>query len=87
MLGIIGKEVLPAYQRFARFMEVSYVPAGRAEPGIEALPDGAKYYRFLIRRETTTDLTPEQIHQIGLEEVSETRRRCWPSPKNSDSRT
>jgi uncharacterized protein (DUF885 family) len=69
MLAAIGKEVLPAYMHFARFLEVSYIPAGREQPGISALPDGAKYYRFLIRRETTTDLTPEQIHQIGLDEV------------------
>jgi uncharacterized protein (DUF885 family) len=69
MLDAIGKEVLPAYQRFARFLDVSYIPASRAEPGISALPDGAKYYQFLIRRRTTTDLTAEQIHQIGLDEV------------------
>jgi uncharacterized protein (DUF885 family) len=69
MLDAIAKEVQPAYLRFARFLEVSYIPAGREQPGISALPDGAKYYRFLIHRETTTDLTPEQIHQIGLDEV------------------
>jgi uncharacterized protein (DUF885 family) len=69
MLDAIGKEVLPAYKRFARFLEVSYIPAGRAEPGISSLPDGAKYYQFLIRRTTTTELTAEQIHQIGLDEV------------------
>jgi uncharacterized protein (DUF885 family) len=69
MLGVIAKQVLPAYNHFARFMEVSYVPAGRTEPGISALPDGAKYYQFLIHRETTLDQTPEQIHQIGLDEV------------------
>jgi uncharacterized protein (DUF885 family) len=69
MLSVIGKQVLPAYLRFARFMEVSYIPAGRTEPGISALPDGAKYYQLLIRRNTTTDLTADQIHQIGLDEV------------------
>ncbi len=69
MLDAIGKEVLPAYLRFARFLEVSYVPAGRTDPGISSLPDGAKYYQFLIRRTTTTGLTAEQIHQIGLDEV------------------
>ena len=69
MLNAIGKEVLPAYKRFARFLEVSYIPAGRTEPGISALPDGAKYYQFLIRRTTTTNLTADQIHQIGLDEV------------------
>jgi uncharacterized protein (DUF885 family) len=69
MLDAIGKEVLPAYKRFARFLEVSYIPAGRSEPGISALPDGAKYYQFVIRRTTTTNLTADQIHQIGLDEV------------------
>ncbi|HWE84756.1 MAG TPA: DUF885 domain-containing protein [Terracidiphilus sp.] len=69
MLDVIAKKVLPAYVRFARFMEVSYVPAGREEPGISALPDGVKYYQFLIHRTTTTNLTPDQIHQLGLEEV------------------
>ncbi|HEY3705628.1 MAG TPA: DUF885 domain-containing protein [Terracidiphilus sp.] len=68
-LKAIEERVLPAYQRFARFLEVSYIPAGRDEPGIWSIPDGAKYYQFLIRRETTLKLTPEQIHQIGLEEV------------------
>ncbi|MGC1463785.1 MAG: DUF885 domain-containing protein [Terracidiphilus sp.] len=69
VLDAIQKEVLPAYQRFARFMKVSYVPAGRTDPGIAALPDGAKYYQFLIRRSTTTTLTADRIHQIGLDEV------------------
>ena len=69
-LAAIAKEVLPAYQRFQRFLEVTYVPAGRAEPGIASLPDGAKYYAFSVRRTTTTDLTPEQIHQIGVDEVA-----------------
>ncbi len=69
MLAAIGKEVLPAYKRFQRFLEVSYVPAGRTELGISAVPDGAKYYAYLIRRTTTTNLTADQIHQIGLDEV------------------
>ena len=69
MLDVIIKRVLPAYQQFARFLEVSYVPAGRAEPGISALPDGPKYYQFLVREQTTSNLTAEQIHQIGLDEV------------------
>ena len=69
MLDAIGKEVLPAYLRFARFLEVSYIPAGRTQPGISALPDGAKYYAYLIRQRTTTDLSAERIHQIGLDEV------------------
>jgi len=68
-LDAIGKEVLPAYLRFARFLEVGYIPAGRTQPGISALPDGAKYYAYHIRRSTTTDLSAEKIHQIGIDEV------------------
>jgi uncharacterized protein (DUF885 family) len=69
MLAAITKEVLPAYNRFARFLEVAYIPVGRTDPGISSLPDGAKYYQFAIRRTTTTNLTADQIHQIGLDEV------------------
>jgi uncharacterized protein (DUF885 family) len=70
MLDAIGKEVLPAYLRFARFLEVSYIPSGRQQLGISSIPDGAKYYEFLIKRTTTTNLTAAQIHQIGLDEVA-----------------
>ncbi len=70
MLGVIGKQVLPAYQRFARFLQAQYIPHGRTEPGIWSLPDGKAYYAFRVRQSTTTDLTPEQIHQIGEEQVA-----------------
>jgi uncharacterized protein (DUF885 family) len=69
MLEAIGKEVQPAYLRFARFLEVSYIPAGREQPGISALPDGTKYYQFLVRHYTTTNLTADEIHKLGLDEV------------------
>ena len=69
MLAAISKQVLPAYQRFARFLEVAYVPAGRTEPGISSIPDGAAYYKYRIKQSTTTNLTADQIHQIGLDEV------------------
>jgi len=69
MLAAISKQVLPAYQRFARFLEVAYIPAGRTEPGISSIPDGAAYYKFRIKQSTTTNLTADQIHQIGLDQV------------------
>jgi uncharacterized protein (DUF885 family) len=68
-LDAIQKQVLPAYTRFATFLKIGYIPACRTDPGISALPDGAKYYQFLIRRNTTTNLTADQIHKIGLDEV------------------
>jgi uncharacterized protein (DUF885 family) len=70
MLEVIEKQVQPAYLRFARFLEASYIPGCRKDAGIWALPDGDTYYRYLIRRETTIDAPPEQIHQIGLAQVA-----------------
>jgi uncharacterized protein (DUF885 family) len=70
VLDAIQKNVLPAYQRLARFLTKTYIPAGRTDPGIWAIPDGEKYYDFLVKQSTTTDLTPAQIHQIGLEQVA-----------------
>jgi uncharacterized protein (DUF885 family) len=69
LLDAVTSEVLPAYLRFGRFLAVTYIPAGAEDPSVSALPDGPRYYQFLIKRETTTDLTPDQIHQIGLDEV------------------
>jgi uncharacterized protein (DUF885 family) len=70
VLKAIATNVLPAYVRFGRFLSAQYIPHGRTEPGIWSLPDGDAYYKFLVRRSTTTDLTPEQIHKIGEEEVA-----------------
>jgi uncharacterized protein (DUF885 family) len=69
VLEAIGKQVLPAYARFARFLTATYVPAGRSEPGLWSLPDGDRYYAFLVSQSTTTDLTPAAIHQMGLDDV------------------
>ncbi|MGC1299345.1 MAG: DUF885 domain-containing protein [Alloacidobacterium sp.] len=69
MLDAIQKQVLPAYTRFAKFLQGQYIPAGRTEYGVWSLPDGDKYYAFRVRQSTTTDLTPDQIHQIGLDDV------------------
>jgi uncharacterized protein (DUF885 family) len=70
-LAAVKGSVLPAYARFTTFVRDEYVPQGRIEPGIWSLPDGAARYRYEIRRMTTTDLTPEQIHEIGLKQVDE----------------
>lgn len=68
-LEAISTSVLPYYQRFARFLKAQYVPAGRKDPGAWALPDGDAYYAFRVRQSTTENKTPEEIHQIGLDEV------------------
>ena len=69
MIDVITQSVLPAYDRFARFLTAQYIPACRTESGVSALPDGDAYYAFLVRRSTTLGKTPGEIHQIGLDEV------------------
>lgn len=70
---IITEELNPAYQQFGAFIENTYLPASRAAPGIGSLQGGKAAYQFLARHYTTTDLTPEAIHQIGLDEVQRIR--------------
>jgi uncharacterized protein (DUF885 family) len=69
LFAVIASQVTPAYVRFGKFLKSQYIPNGRSDPGIWSLSDGDAYYRFLVKQSTTTDLTPDQIHQIGLDEV------------------
>jgi len=66
----IRDEILPAYARLGKFLKEEYVPKGRTEAGLWALPDGEAFYAYLVKASTTTGLTPEEIHQIGLREVA-----------------
>jgi uncharacterized protein (DUF885 family) len=63
--------VVPAYAKFAKFVREDYAPHGRLDPGAWALPDGDVRYRFAVLHETTSNLIPEQIHQLGLKSVAE----------------
>ncbi|PPU39020.1 DUF885 domain-containing protein [Xanthomonas arboricola] len=66
----LSTAVLPAYARLLSFFRDEYMPKARTTLAAEALPDGKAFYRQQIREYTTLDLTPEQIHQIGLDEVA-----------------
>jgi uncharacterized protein (DUF885 family) len=67
---IVTKEVLPAYEAFGTFIAKEYAPHGRTALAVESLPGGeARYMNNIRSRTTITDLTPEQIHQIGLREI------------------
>jgi uncharacterized protein (DUF885 family) len=70
VIAAITKQVYPAYQRFAKFLDATYIPAGRAEPGVWSLSDGDAYYAYRVKQSTTTELTPAQIHKIGEDEVA-----------------
>jgi uncharacterized protein (DUF885 family) len=66
----IGEKLNPAVKRLADFLEHDYLPACRTSTGFGALPNGAQWYKARVASQTTTDLQPEQIHQIGLKEVA-----------------
>ena len=70
---VITDQLNPAYRDFGAFIKDSYLPASRPEPGIGSLEGGKAAYRFLVQHFTTTDLSPEAIHQIGLDEVARIR--------------
>jgi uncharacterized protein (DUF885 family) len=70
IVQVVNSEVLPAYRRFADFIAKDYAPHGRTTIGLNSLPDGAHRYRQAIREQTTTDLSPAEIHALGLREVA-----------------
>jgi uncharacterized protein (DUF885 family) len=65
----INTEVLPAYKTFAAFIKTEYAPQGRTELSITSLADGEKRYENDIYARTTTHMTAEEIHQLGLREI------------------
>ena len=69
IIAAIDHDVRPAYTKLENFLAKDYAPYGRTEPGIWSLPNGDKLYRYDIRLLTTTNMDPEQIHEIGLSEV------------------
>jgi len=66
----VDHEVRPAYTKLANFITTEYAPKGRMEPGLWSLPEGDARYRFAVRQMTTTEMNPEDIHQLGLKEVA-----------------
>lgn len=70
---VIAGKIVPAYRRFATFFSSDYLPRTRTSIAAVDLPDGKAYYDFVAGYFTTTDLTADQIHQIGLKEVARIR--------------
>lgn len=66
---LLEREVLPAMREFVGYVREQYLPRARTTDGIAAIPDGERLYRVLVRQRTTTDLTPEAIHELGLAEM------------------
>lgn len=70
IIAAVDNEVRPAYRKLQKFLATEYAPKGRKEEGFWALPNGDALYRFCVRQQTTTNMDPEAIHQLGLKEVA-----------------
>ena len=70
---VISEQVLPAQRRLREFVATDYARAAPAAGNLALYPGGAAVYAALVRRQTTTDLTPAQIHAVGLREVARLR--------------
>jgi uncharacterized protein (DUF885 family) len=70
---IYANSIVPAFQELNNYLVATYIPACRENITASALPDGAAAYAFHVRWQTTTHLTPEQIHEIGLAEIKRIR--------------
>jgi uncharacterized protein (DUF885 family) len=66
----IANKIIPAYERVHNFVGDDYLSSARETVGLSALPNGEAWYAYNVRVRTTTDLTPDEIHQIGLNEVA-----------------
>lgn len=65
----VNTDVLPAYKTFATFIRTEYAPQGRTTLSVTSLPDGEKRYEHDIYARTTTHMTPDEIHQLGMREI------------------
>lgn len=69
----IKESVVPSYRKFLEFMDQEYMPGAREDIAHTSLPGGEEYYNYLVSYYTTLDITPEEVHQIGLDEVERIR--------------
>lgn len=70
---VVGTDVIPAYERLLDFFHNEYIPGARKTLGVSELPNGKRYYQAQIQRYVTLDMSPEEIHQIGQEQVARIR--------------
>ncbi|MEE8278101.1 MAG: DUF885 domain-containing protein [Thermoanaerobaculia bacterium] len=71
---LFREAVAPAYQKLHDYLVESYIPGTRESIGMSQLPDGEAWYAYRVKQMTTTDLTPQEIHEIGLSEVKRIRQ-------------
>ena len=72
-INLINHQIVPSYKKLAVFLQTEYLPNARNTTGINALPDGDKYYAYLVKYWTTTNKTPDEIYKVGISEVKRIR--------------
>jgi len=72
-LDAYKEKAAPAFRKLLRFLTETYIPGAQESISLGTLPDGAAWYAYKLRKSTTTDLTPQQIHELGLSEVKRIR--------------
>lgn len=72
-IDMVQNTIMPAYKRLGDFLQTEYLPKARTSSGFNALPGGDKLYTYLVRFQTTTNKTPDEIYQTGLSEVKRIR--------------
>ena len=70
---LISNKIIPAYQELNTFLKDEYLPQSRDSIGLDGVPNGKEWYEYVARYHTTTNLTPDEIHDIGLGEVKRIR--------------
>ena len=70
---LIDESIVPAYRRFSRYFNNTYLPASRDSIGASSLPNGEAFYEYRTQSFTTTSMTPDEIHRLGLNEVKRIR--------------
>ena len=72
-MKLVEDSIVPAYAELAEFMRNTYIPSSRESIGIKDVPNGKEWYEYLARYHTTTNLSPDEIHNIGLKEIERIR--------------
>jgi uncharacterized protein (DUF885 family) len=72
-INLIKQQIVPSYKKLALFLQTDYLPDARNSTGINALPDGDKYYAYTVKYQTTTNKTPDEIYKVGISEVKRIR--------------
>ncbi len=75
IVRVVDAQVRPAYRKLRKFVAEQYAPKGRRDPGVWALPDGEERYRIAVQLQTTSSLSPAEIHALGLAQVADLERQ------------